>query len=183
MLVLGDDMLLVVYNVIRAREIDWKTELQNLGFNVKIKFPHAYTAQFCSGRFYFTNNGLVLGPKIGRILAKIGYSLSNPHKSDEHIKGVVLGQAKAFCMLPVLREYYDKTMSLVPKKSQSLVDRFKINVREDHELSIAGKTQLNIIYGAYYSVLNQLAEDINKCERLTNVVVNPFFREIVLLDR
>jgi len=109
MLVLGDDNLIVIRGIIAGRELDriinaFKVVNNSLGFSVKIKSHHSWAnAEFCSSIFWPVQGGFVLGPKIGRQLPKLGFSLRA--LSDPDVKGMMLGWKKQVKYIPVLRQY------------------------------------------------------------------------------
>jgi len=77
----------------------------------------------------------VLGPKIGRRLPKIGFSM---HKlSVGQVKGMMLGCSKEMRHIPVLREYVKyclKQLKMVKKELYSDIDsKYKVMLSQNHE--------------------------------------------------
>lgn len=57
---------------------DFQHALKRLGFKVKLKMhDDPDYVEFCSGRFWRTAEGRVWGPKPGRWLSKIGFSVGS----------------------------------------------------------------------------------------------------------
>lgn len=58
---------------------------------------------FCSGLFYPTADGVVLGPKIGRVIAKTFQALNKFEDYDPWLRGVLLSIRSSCSFVPILR--------------------------------------------------------------------------------
>jgi hypothetical protein len=94
-----------------------------LGFETKVKSSTQWSqVEYCSSLFWPTDNGTVLGPKIGKRLPKIGFSL-NPLKIAA-VKGMLIGLQIECGYVPVLRTYAAHQLSLVGKiKAKTFFDK------------------------------------------------------------
>jgi hypothetical protein len=58
---------------------------------------------FCSGLFYPTADGVVLGPKVGRVIAKTFQSLNKFNDYDPWLRGTLLSIRASCSFIPILR--------------------------------------------------------------------------------
>lgn len=108
MLVCGDDNL-----GFSTRITDWVPNMLRAGFESEAKYHTSmFDAEFCSSRLYPTNHGLVMGPKPGKVLAKIGVFADPPEKANPKglLKGVALGLYNQCSFIPPIRVYLDKIL-------------------------------------------------------------------------
>jgi len=68
---------------------------------------------FCSGLFYPTNDGIVLGPKVGRVLAKTFQSLNKFDNYDPWLRGTLLSIRASCSFVPILRVIVDTLLDKV----------------------------------------------------------------------
>lgn len=141
MLVNGDDNLLVTRFVLTQDEM---ISLRNfvideyfkLGFAVKVKISTRWSkVEFCSSLFWPVEDGFVLGPKIGRRLPKIGFSLRK--LPVEQVKGMLLGLMKETKYIPILSDYARLTLKHLSKiKKENYYDyesQYKSRVTLNHK--------------------------------------------------
>jgi len=143
MLVQGDDNLVVIeqqFSPRKRRELEReiKTIMLSLGFEVKLKITTQwYDCEFCSSLFWPVSDGFVLGPKIGRRLPKMGFSLTRLNKGQ--VKGMLLGAVKECKFVPILRVYSKYCLKqLKTVKKTSYYDysyRYKSLVSESHDFN------------------------------------------------
>jgi len=100
---------------------------------------NVYDLEFCSGRFYPTDSGVVFGPKIGRILVKTFYAQVDytDDKGERWLKAVCLGLLRDTAFIPVLRALIPHVLSLVET-------RVALTIREEvrpHAMSWHRATQ------------------------------------------
>jgi len=101
MCVQGDDNIMVYPRWMRPR-FDL---LLKLGFKADcIHRPSLATAEFCSCRFFRHAGGWVLGPKLGRVMCKVGHFVDLPLSLDRLavLRGVALGFLAAASYVPGL---------------------------------------------------------------------------------
>jgi len=124
----GDDNLTLMLEqywreYVRVSESIWK----ELGFKIEqLIMTSLYDAEYCSGRLYPTSDGLVYGPKIGRIMAKTFYAKVDYSDSQgaRWLKAVALGLHRDTAFIPVLRVVIPKILELVE-------NRTPIRIRDD----------------------------------------------------
>jgi hypothetical protein len=116
-LVHGDDVIIVLEGHMTVKEIasfrsSFRSHQARLGFETKIKISHEWTQiEYCSSLFWPVAGGYVLGPKIGKRLPKIGFSLQDLDLGE--VKGMLLGLSIEAGFVPVLRVYAKHQLSLL----------------------------------------------------------------------
>jgi len=122
----GDDSLLRGENL--PDSSFWRRISANLGFDYKPKShsgPYAkYRASFCSGLFWPTTAGTILGPKPGRWVARQGWFIDLPRQDERFLRQVAraesLGRLPQCRFVPFLRTYWRRmtrlTDGVVPVK-------------------------------------------------------------------
>jgi len=109
MLVHGDDNFLVIEGHLpvawqRVLSKILKTGFLTLGFNAKIKVSTEwYDVEYCSSLFWPVEDGYVLGPKLGKRLPKIGFSLRALQEGE--VKGMLHGLQHEAGFIEVFSEY------------------------------------------------------------------------------
>jgi hypothetical protein len=143
MLVQGDDNLIVVRKLFsnsELREIEFQIRrwYQALGLVVKLKTSTRWSdVEFCSALFWPVEGGFVLGPKPGRRLPKMGFSLKQLNKGQ--VKGMFLGAVKEAGYIPVLGEYVKFCLKqLKTVKKENYAERgvqYKVRASSAHHRS------------------------------------------------
>lgn len=104
-MVLGDDSVIASDRLVNTSEVIRR--LSRLGFRSKLVYrPIIYDLEFCSALFWPTDDGLVLGPKPGRVLAK-SYWDKTPRSEKKHrawLRGVLQSQLLDTWFVPVLNK-------------------------------------------------------------------------------
>lgn len=126
-LVHGDDNLVAIHGIMSPER---KANLEKyiletnkkLGFTTKLKIKHEwYEVEYCSSLFWPVTDGFVLGPKIGKRLPKIGFSLRKLDIGE--VKGMLLGLRVEAGYIPVLGAYAKHQLGLLKKTAKkSYVD-------------------------------------------------------------
>lgn len=131
MLVHGDDSLIVIeghLNLLQKRMLTsgFMAIQASLGFTTKMKVEEEWAlVEYCSSLFWPVQGGFVLGPKIGKRLPKIGFSLRKLDQGE--VKGMLLGLSIEAGFVPVLRVYAKHQLALVRKvEKKEYVDRRSI---------------------------------------------------------
>jgi hypothetical protein len=104
-LVLGDDnaMAMNVHDLKGYQDMSYLFEY--LGFNQEIQyFDDPQHMDFCSGRFYPTTDGYVWGPKIGKLLSKVGWFMyeGKPIIKQDMLKSMSLSFLRDVQFIPIL---------------------------------------------------------------------------------
>lgn len=140
-IVLGDDSVTAIKEKPDDPEFSDKIihALQRLGFKVKLKVHEdPDLVEFCSGRFWCTTEGRVWGPKPGRWLSKIGFSVGSEEKPLTWFKGVLLGVKQNTAHVPVLGATVKHLLTMlthVKAKASQPESYLKINVTKEHKPS------------------------------------------------
>ncbi len=117
MLVHGDDNLVVIPGVMSERSqyaLKQFIKMYNvkLGFETKVKISTNWSrVEYCSSLFWPTEDGYVLGPKIGKRLPKVGFSLRKLDVGE--VKGMLLGLRIEAGFVPVIRTYTNHNLKLL----------------------------------------------------------------------
>jgi hypothetical protein len=185
LLVQGDDNLIVIRGSLPSAERDkirgdFVNFYKQLGLIAKVKVScEWHEVEFCSSLFWPTRDGFVLGPKIGRRLPKLGFSLSN--LSEGQVKGMILCCKTDMSHIPVLRVYVKWCLSKMHDVKKSIyIDReakYKSLCTSKHEICDSTFEFFTDRYGL----------DVDACEKeLENALdLAPDFRSIIsypLLD-
>jgi len=107
----GDDSGIVCRRAqCRSIVLALQHEYKLAGFRPKISVSTTRVdMEFCSGRFWSasTPSGFAFGPKPGKLLPKLFYSLIDraERKLDQHVQGICLGIKASVNHLPVAREF------------------------------------------------------------------------------
>jgi hypothetical protein len=118
-IVLGDDSLCIIktehIHKIEKDEVSAFFSLYGLDAKPKLT-SNKHEIEFCSKLFWPTDSGTVLGPKLGRVLKKMGWSLQ-PRRGLElyrHAKSVALNNIYSMYLLEPLKPIVEKILSLTP---------------------------------------------------------------------
>lgn len=121
MVVSGDDSVVVHGGVKIGKEV-----LLKLGFECEVNYKNSiYDLEFCSNIFYDTTIGPLLGPKMGRVLSKIGQFILPPLNIHPLcvLRGVALGFKPLWDYVPLMRSLchgiLQDTKNFVPHYSKS----------------------------------------------------------------
>jgi len=118
MLVHGDDNFLVIEGHLPAklREVlakMLKLAFLRLGFKAKVKVSTEwYDVEYCSSLFWPVEGGYVLGPKLGKRLPKLGFSLRKLDKGE--VKGMLHGLQIEAGFIGVFAEYARICLAKIP---------------------------------------------------------------------
>lgn len=141
MIVAGDDNLLLHRWTVH---INWVYEMRRLGFKSEgILRKSLDEAEFCSGRFYCTDQGYYYGPKPGKVLAKFGYVINPPLNATRFglMRGIALGLERQVCFIPPLKSMVDRVLQITEKVEAEYLSPWL--TREAHKVlsdEIAGTT-------------------------------------------
>jgi hypothetical protein len=115
----GDDSFVLVHPkyLYMFKEIDFKEASKRLGFKIKFCLitQELSECDYCSRIFYpvtDTESGWMLGPKIGKVLHKIGFSSKPVHDQYRHNAGVISSLKYDCSYIPFMHEWYDKMKDL-----------------------------------------------------------------------
>lgn len=91
--------------------------------------------EFCSSRFWPSSIGTILGPKIGRVMAKTFWSLrAMTHEENmAHVRGIALGMLPDTAHIPVLRVLMPRLIAL----TSNVEAKFDPSQRMEHRFHVA----------------------------------------------
>lgn len=117
MLVHGDDSIIVIEGHLTIVQTSFlRTTFlgiqKALGFTTKMKIATEWPlVEYCSSLFWPVEGGFVLGPKIGKRLPKIGFSLNKLAQGE--VKGMLTGLNVEAGFVPVIRVYAQHQLALL----------------------------------------------------------------------
>lgn len=191
MVVLGDDNLIVLPGTMTSdtqsllrREM--MSAYLSLGYEITMKVhTEWHDAEFCSSLFWPVRDGFILGPKIGRRLPKLGWSLSDLKPGE--IKGMLLGAHNELHCIPVLRHYAPKCLNYLkytkkrdhnPKEA-----KYKTTIVEKHQMTDDTKAFFYERYGlSCDEVEEEFKTALNNATSLTTVVSFSRLIDLMLID-
>jgi hypothetical protein len=158
--------------------------LAELGLTAKVKVnSDPDFVEFCSGRFWHTDQGRVWGPKPGRLLAKIGYAVARQDKPLEWFKGVLLGVKADTAHVPVVNVYVKHCLELLQSThAKARVEPHKIHVERQHKAVGRTYEQFYKIYNLNPSDLDTLRDQIKRISSVPHLLDHPLFEELVFVD-
>jgi hypothetical protein len=179
-LVGGDDCVISTFRPFDIKYFDFV--LGSLGFRPKSKRVEPHLVDFYSSWFIPSSSGVVLTPKLGRMFAKIGFSVKPLVRPREWLAGVIRGNYDLYYHVPWVRAFNDKMLALLAGVIPEFSSReFKINVGRRSESSVEGRWALSAIYGistdqekSYYEWLSTLTLD--------GKLDHPVFQKFTLVD-
>lgn len=181
-IVSGDDSVIALKTGV-DREAFVNT-LALLGFSAKtILHSDPDRVEFCSGYFWRTELGRVWGPKIGRVLAKTGYSVNVQHNPRAWLKGVLVGMSQDSAHVPLLTVYVSHCLSLLSDvKTVAKTDDHKFHVGKKHKASPETYQQFYKIYSLDPEQLDTMKNEILSIKTLPHLLGHPFFEVLVNVD-
>lgn len=173
----------------------WGSCHEALGMKMKLQvhdWAERRRATFCSGRFYPTDNGSVLGPLIGRQLLKAPWMYGHsPSEAEGWLKSVMIGNTNSWSFVPLLRvshKYYMSRLGDVSaiKLYQHEKNERKYSVssqaREKHQATDETALMFELIYR--HSMSEAEAELLKVLEKapMGSIVYHPILKHIETVD-
>jgi hypothetical protein len=163
MMVQGDDNIMRHY----GSEINWQHHMSGLGFDSEAIYrTDLHTAEFCSNRFYLIDRGYIMGPKPGKVLAKLGYICNPPPdvSRESMMRGVALGLRKNCNFIPPIRAVIDRILELTEGHQAFFQRNFldhAVKVKELYEPSIDVMVNLNEQYDWDFSIQAEFERSVS----------------------
>lgn len=181
-IVLGDDSVVALRHPVNPEK--FIELLGKLGFNAKTKFvDDPDLVEFCSGRFWRTAGDRVWGPKVGRTLAKVGFSVNAQHKPEAWLKGVMQGMVQDCAHVPLLNIYVTHTLGLLKNvNAKTICDTHKFHVGSCHKATAATYDQFYKIYNLQPKDLDTLKAEVTAIKELPALLDHPLFEALVTVD-
>jgi hypothetical protein len=133
-------------------------------------------AEFCSKLFWPVEDGVILGPKVGRLVSKIGWSVDCHPKVLQHYRGVILGLQTSMTFMPGLREYWLKVMNITMGVKAKPIEKYLTPAR-NHRMCLGTLAMFEEHYGISPWVFEREMRDA-----LNYVVRIPCYIEVPSLD-
>jgi hypothetical protein len=112
MSVMGDDNLMLLTGLrIASDETSVEEILRQLGFMPKLQVRRCpEEVVYLNNRPYKVDGQYHFGPRIGRLLARLGYSVDNQPHPQAYVREVALAFRKSCNHIPILRTLIDRTL-------------------------------------------------------------------------
>jgi len=190
MIGLGDDNLLIMKH---SKTIDVSLNTSKLsksiskfGLKPKLKIVTKYSAEYCSGRFYPTSEGVsVWGPKIGRIIGKTFWRkrLDTTKVTDKQwLKGVALGFYQDVQHVPILKNFVNRILYLTQDVDAEMIrDEYKIHSTRVHNFNDDTIFMLCEVYGITPDQIRSLCDYFDNAN-FPLIIDNPIFTIIMQID-
>lgn len=127
---------------------------EDFGFIVKYVYGHPqYKHEFCANCFYPLGSGYSPGPTL-RVLRGffVSYADVPPQKCKEFLYGVALGLRKVCNKVPILHEFLEKLISLLPHK---FTEATKMGLEERKRKLIKSEMKVGSVTPASYDYLSK----------------------------
>ena len=174
-LVHGDDAVILTDDI--EAVMDWYRK----GDLVPVLAPEI---DFCSGLFYPTNNGIVLGPKIGRVLAKGFQSMRKFESYRPWLRGVLLSIRNSSSFVPILRVLVETMLKRVGvgKVFRESNFKYKSLANSSHECSEETFAFFEKRYGISENGVLFYESMIRNTFRIGDILDDPVFLTLVERD-
>jgi len=177
MVVQGDDNLMIH----TGRKMPFiKTVLSYLGFDCECIYRHSiYDAEFCNNIVYDTESGPLFGPKVGRVLCKLGYFVNPPmHIHPKSVlRGVALGFEAVATYVPLMKEVVERILYLTRDYNPYFMRTYDFKMHYKKAVATNNDYVMYNRYGVYPSMLDEMKSLLTRVENLNH----PYF--ILLFDR
>jgi len=186
MIVAGDDNLVITSAKVNIRRVE--NEYRALGLQPKLNLVGQWAAEFCSGRYYPVNEKpyYVHGPKIGRILARTGYShnLLKPGTEYSWLRSVCIGLRKNVQYIPILRVLIKRIIELTEGIMLMPIRdfEFKFNVQGEYTMSDDAYYMVDEVYGLSRDQVDHIEKQLMEITSPTFVFDNDIVKRLVEVD-
>jgi hypothetical protein len=169
LLVGGDDSIVQPYSPLDAERFEFV--LIQLGFKPKLVCTRFPDVSFFSARFLPTNNGYILTPKLGRVLAKCGHSVQYQHNVNGWLQGVSRGNMAIFNHVSFMKKLFlniiDQTKGALPVVVNN---DYSLRVSKTSEMTVETYVFLSLVYDISPSEVSEL--DVYLSNVLKNQVLS-----------
>jgi len=195
-IVMGDDWLGATQTPYQDMDFELEPAMLKLGFVSQVKVPSCWeVASFCSGYFYpaqyptgvdnINAHCLVYGPKIGRTLAKFGFSIGYQPDKDAWNRGVLQCLNSNCNHIPFLVDIIRRLRKIVPTGRHVIISpdqKFKFNVDRSYEVDDAVWRMMDLLYGLGPADLESWRKAILDIKSLPASFHHPALATIVARD-
>jgi hypothetical protein len=157
----------------------------SLGFDAEAERPltiHEMT--YCSGRFWPTSTGYVLGPKVGRTLAKLFWHVDDLPAEAAPIwaRSVALGCQRDYAHIPVLRVLIRRVLELTAHlEAHPIREAHRTHAAEEHQAVDATFDFFEAIYGVSKDEVRSLEAHIARAT-LVSKLDHPLLQRLIAAD-
>jgi len=181
---MGDDVLILTSRLLMENRRIWLDQVyRSFGFLPEISVHlNLYGVSFCSSRFWPTNTGLVLGPKIGRIISKTFWSIDHVSDRKSWVKGICLGLLRECSFVPVLRVLLPHLISLCGGVvAHPHFEEYKFHAKFDHEACSETWDMMFALYGLCLDQILELERFVVQVS-LGQLITHPYLETICNVD-
>jgi len=180
----GDDVIVLIHPSVPIDLRLLEQHMLNLGMVVEVSLHRQVAdATFLSALFYPSQEGTVLSPMIGRLLARLGWSATPQRDYDAYMWAVATGLSNATTHIPILRALIYKMKELGREGDVTLKadDVWKTKTEIAHGLSLDIYAFLEQRYGIGCDIIDQIEDEITQIESMPYVWQHPAIR--IIIDR
>ena len=178
MIALGDDLLIVTSNPTVRKVMGnydnlkktYEMHMTAYGFKPKVAYSlRLCDAEFCSALFWPSTDGIVLGPKPGRLMPKMGFSLKI--LQEDQIRGTMIGYQYNANHVPLLNDFIDFHLDKIGRDGPRVISPYKIACSRKHKMSAEGIQFFEDRYQvSYYSLCEQFHETLSEVRNLQTLL-------------
>lgn len=195
-LILGEDYFIDVngdnFNIVAREGTLCELDVANmsqiaerLGYRVKYALRRKLSdVEFCSRLYWPTEDGLVLGAKIGRFLTKAGACLESNDPYGDY-RSQMLGHLCDNSFVPLVSAYCTRMIQLTTYETDSRhadLEDYKIHAESVHNSNLDTLLFLMDRYGLTRSHIDDFQNKLNRLEQLPAIIQLPWLEQLVERD-
>ena len=161
-----------------------------LGYRMKFETTlYLEEVEFCSRLFWPTADGLVLGAKIGRWLAKAGYMFKSADTLADY-RSQMIGHLQDNWFVPLVSDYCRRVIELIPKSSrryretgrEGREEDYKIHCEKVHEPCVGTYVFASLRYGLTRDHIEEFQRTLAEVRSLPVMIHLAWMDDIMEVD-
>jgi hypothetical protein len=184
MAVAGDDSFVIINSDVNLSVVREQVDVvaAHAGLKIKPKFSrHLWEVDFLSSLFYPTTSGHVLGPKIGRVMSRTGWTHKPVPNGLDHMRAVASGLETGTKFIPILRAMVATVLRITGGNDGSKPRKYRLLASEAHEMSAETLVFVSNRYRLPVASFDDIEEEINQIDRLPAFLNNTELK--LIMDR
>jgi hypothetical protein len=179
----GDDFLALL-ELLTALRTPFPDGLKRLGLRPKTAIrTERSRVTFCSGLFWPTMDGSVLGPMPGKLVSKLGWTITSPTDGRVFMRGVCLGLRDSVWHVPVAAHFVERTLELTEDvKAEPIAEAHKLLASRRHLINDDTLVFLFERYGWTTTDIMELSQLLQSVKRLPTTLAFGPLRQMLEID-
>jgi len=187
--VMGDDVVVLVRVLPNTQALlDF---VRSMGIESEMSLhTHVANCTFLSALFYPSQDGIVLAPMIGRVLARLGWATHSQgmerwgaNKWGRYMYSVARGLQKTVAHVPVMSVYIDHLLKLgIENEERTKAFEHKVMASQAHALDAAVYEFIEQRYGLGPLAIDQMEEEIRSIRSFPHAWQHPGFQVMIERD-